>query len=108
MRTADWQDAFLDQPLAKRIAYIESVREKSEHEKSTKSMEIMDVNQEAVASLLKENGHPSMLIHGHTHRPKHHLHTVNTHRCERWVLGDWYDHGSYLRMDNAGFHACKL
>ena len=104
VRTDTWETKFLSQPLADRIAYIESIRAKSEQEKSMKSMEIMDVNASAVNALLKEYHYPPALVHGHTHRPMKHIHQVDNHHCERWVLGDWYDQGSYLKLDSQGFH----
>lgn len=104
VRTDTWKTQFLSQPLTDRIAYIESVRTKSEQEKSMKSMEIMDVNASAVNTLLKEHHYPPALIHGHTHRPMKHIHQIDSHHCERWVLGDWYDQGSYLKLDSQGFH----
>ena len=61
----------------------------------------MDVNDEAVAGLLREYRYPR-LIHGHTHRPNRHEHIVDGHTCERWVLGDWYQHGSALSCDALG------
>jgi len=108
VRTDAWQTTFLDQPLANRIAYIETLREKSEQEKSIKSMTIMDVNTTAVEQLFKAHQYPPTLIHGHTHRPKKHQHVIEGHRCERWVLGDWYDHGSYLQLDANGVHEHTL
>jgi len=108
VRTKAWQTAFLDQPLTDRIAYIESVRAKSEREKSVKSMTIMDVNTTAVEALLKAHQYPPILIHGHTHRPKQHQHIMKGHHCERWVLGDWYDQGSYLQLDASGLQAHSL
>lgn len=107
VRTAAWQTDFLSQSLDERLAYIESVRSKSEQEKSIKSMEIMDVNQHAVEALLSSHAFPT-LIHGHTHRPATHTHTIGKHRCERWVLGDWYEQGSYLQLDASGLHAHQL
>lgn len=108
VRTDDWKKAFLSQPLESRIAYIESVRKTSEQEKSVKSMDIMDVNPLAVTQLLQEYHYPSTLIHGHTHRPMKHLHHINGHDCVRWVLGDWYDQGSYLKVNIQGFYEHKL
>ena len=108
VRTEAWKAQFLSQPLAQRIAYIESVRAKSEQEKSIKSMQIMDVNPTAVAQLLQTYDYPNTLIHGHTHRPHQHEHRLDDHICERWVLGDWYDHGSFLKLDDMGFHEQKL
>ncbi len=108
VRSDAWKTQFLSQPLVSRVAYIESIRAKSEEEKSIKSMEIMDVNADAVNQLLRENNYPPTFIHGHTHRPKKHQHTVNGKTCERWVLGDWYDQGSYLKLDASGIHEHSL
>jgi len=98
-----WQKTFLAQPLASRKAQIAGMRSQSEQEKSAKSEAIMDVNAEAVASLLAEHGYPPMLIHGHTHRMNRHALNISGYQCERIVLGDWYESGSYLecRADNS-------
>lgn len=42
----------------------------------------------------------SRIIHGHTHRPHVHQH----HEGERIVLGDWYEQGSILDVDDSGAH----
>lgn len=108
VRHAQWQTDFLKLPLATRKAQIESIRLRSEHEKSQKSMQIMDVNQAAVNDLLKTYHYPEWLIHGHTHRPMQHLVQLEGHVSTRWVLGDWYEQGSYLRCDQAGCVAMPL
>src|SRR5690606_11210223 len=94
VRNDIWKTRFLNQSLSDRIAYIASLRQKSAQEKSNKSMRIMDVNADAVAKLLASYDYPT-LIHGHTHRPMQHTHQIDNHLCERWVLGDWYEQGSY-------------
>ncbi len=108
VRSAAWQSQFLNQPLASRITYIEQLRAKSEQEKSAKSMQIMDVNSTAVDALLRQYHYPPLFIHGHTHRPNNHVHEVDGNICERWVLGDWYELGSYLKLDAAGCHSQML
>jgi UDP-2,3-diacylglucosamine hydrolase len=108
VRSEAWKSQFLSQPLTARVAYIEQLRAKSEQEKSTKSMQIMDVNAIAVENLLREFDYPPIFIHGHTHRPKKHIHKLDGKTCERWVLGDWYEQGSYLKLDKNGCHAQKL
>jgi UDP-2,3-diacylglucosamine hydrolase len=108
VRSEAWKTQFLSQPLAIRIAYIEQLREKSEQAKSTKNMQIMDVNACAVNDLLREFAYPPIFIHGHTHRPKKHVHEIDGNACERWVLGDWYEQGSYLKLDKNGCHAQML
>ena len=98
---ADFQRQFLAKPLTERKAYIARLRERSIAEKQSKDSAIMDVNEDAVAALLREHGYPR-LIHGHTHRPYRHEHIVDGHACERWVLGDWHQQGSVLHCDNRG------
>jgi UDP-2,3-diacylglucosamine hydrolase len=102
VRSLAWKTAFLSKPLNDRVAYIEQLRAKSEQAKSTKSMQIMDVNTAAVDDLLREYHCPPLFIHGHTHRPKKHLHQIDGKACERCVLGDWYEQGSYLKLDTNG------
>ncbi len=104
VRNETWANNFLSQPLSSRIAYIESIRKQSEREKSIKSMEIMDVNQAAVESLLEEYDYPPFFIHGHTHRPNRHQYHIKGHQCERVVLGDWYEQGSFLMLDQHGIY----
>ncbi|OAM51548.1 UDP-2,3-diacylglucosamine diphosphatase [Methylovorus sp. MM2] len=104
VRAPAWQKAFLDQPLATRKAQIEALRQRSESEKSYKNESIMDVNPDAVHTLLRDFDYPEILIHGHTHRPALHQLTYDGHTSERWVLGDWYEQGSCLRLDKTG---CK-
>ena len=95
------QARFLAQPVAARHAEVAALRSRSESAKKGKSDEIMDVSEQAVIEVLRKAGYPR-LIHGHTHRPARHVHHVDGHACERWVLGDWYVNGSYLRCDAAG------
>ena len=98
---ASFQNNFLAQPLAARKAHIEQLRQRSILAKQHKDSEIMDVNDDAVAALLRAYRYPR-LIHGHTHRPNRHEHVVDGHVCERWVLGDWYQQGSALHCDAQG------
>lgn len=97
------QSQFLAQPLATRREQALRLRAGSEAAKQQKREAIMDVNPDAVAAALRAHDYPR-LIHGHTHRPARHVHIVDGHECERWVLADWYQRGSYLRCDASG---CK-
>jgi len=107
VRSPAWIDAFLATPLPDRKARIEALRRESEAHKQRKPDAIMDVNNGAVATLLRKHGYPR-LIHGHTHRPAQHEHRVDGHRCERWVLADWYASGSYLRCTGSEVAAVAL
>lgn len=104
VRDPAWQAGFLAQPLPARKAFIAGLRQKSEAAKAGKSMEIMDVNAEAVAALLRDNAYPT-LVHGHTHRPACHRLDVDGHDCARWVLPDWRGEACWLRYDGHGFRA---
>ncbi|MBA3696004.1 MAG: UDP-2,3-diacylglucosamine diphosphatase [Methylotenera sp.] len=102
VRQSKWQSDFLSQPLRDRKTQIEAIRMRSEQEKSGKSTEIMDVNPQAVEALLLEYGLPAIFIHGHTHRPHQHQLKIKNLEITRWVLGDWYEQGSYLICNHAG------
>jgi len=107
VRNPAWQKGFLALPLEARKRQIQAVRQTSESEKTRKAPEIMDVNQGAVETALRNHGYPR-LIHGHTHRPARHVHRVDGRTCERWVLADWYRSGSYLRCDAGGCEPVQL
>jgi UDP-2,3-diacylglucosamine hydrolase len=102
VRQPAWQQAFLSQSLAERKAFIQQARAQSEVDKSNKMAAIMDINEEALASVLRAFHYPPIFIHGHTHRPNRHVHVVDGHISERYVLGDWYEQGSYLKLDAQG------
>lgn len=102
VRDPAWQAGFLAQPLAARKAFIASLRQKSEAAKAEKAMEIMDVNADAVAALLREHGYPS-LVHGHTHRPDCHRFQLDGHDCVRHVLADWHGEARWLAFDGTRF-----
>lgn len=107
MREPAWQAQFLARPLAERMRQAEELRRLSEEAKAGKAADIMDANEQAIADLLRRHGYPR-LVHGHTHRPGHHVHLVDGHACERWVLADWYTRGSCLVCDEAGCRALTL
>ncbi len=101
VRAPEWQQQFLAQPLAARKQIIAGLRTENAAEKQLKSESIMDVTVATVETQLRNHGYPR-LIHGHTHRPALHQHLVDGHRCERWVLADWYTRGSYLLCEAQG------
>jgi UDP-2,3-diacylglucosamine hydrolase len=107
VRTDAWRRAFLARPLAERKAQIEALRDESEVRKRVKSAEIMDANPDAIVRTLRAFG-CTRIIHGHTHRPGHHIHDVDGTRCERWVLPAWYESGGYLACDDRGCRAVTL
>ena len=101
VRSASWQRAFLADPLPARRRRMLGLREQSELDKRDKPPVLMDVNEDAVHAALREHGYPR-LIHGHTHRPAHHVQCTDGHHCERWVLPDWYVRGGCLEVTAQG------
>ena len=83
------------------MALAQDYRNQSREQSSQKSMDIMDVNPQAVENTLREHG-VSHLIHGHTHRPAVHNIQVDGKPARRTVLGDWHHQGSVLMCDDAG------
>lgn len=106
-RDPRFQREILSLPLERRRAEVLAMRAASERHKQQTAGEIMDVSPEAVEEALRSHGYP-LLIHGHTHRPAHHVHVVDGRECERWVLSDWYGRAGYLRCDASGCAAVTL
>jgi len=104
VRNPSWQAEFLALPKEERIAMTTKYREVSKEEMSKKNMDIMDVNQTTVESVMQEHN-IQQLIHGHTHRPAVHDFSLNNKKMKRIVLGDWFEQGSVLECDVAG---CQL
>jgi UDP-2,3-diacylglucosamine hydrolase len=101
VRNAEWQRDFLGRPLAERRVLAGQARAESRRRGAAKQPEIMDVNTVAAEAAFRAQG-VRRLIHGHTHRPAIHRLQVDGRTCERIVLGDWYEQGSLLRVDDSG------
>ena len=85
---------FLHLPLKVRLQIAEKIRAKSRQDKQLKSTEIMDVNAVFVQQMFAQF-HVTQMIHGHTHRQKHHEIPPHFHRI---VLGDWGETSSLLEV----------
>lgn len=93
----DYQTAFLARPLAERRTIVAGLRQQSREATQGKTATIMDVNQQAVETVMRRHA-VRRLIHGHTHRPAIHDLLLDGHAAQRIVLGDWYTQGSVLRV----------
>lgn len=91
------QKVFLALPLFIRQKIAARMRADSKAANSHKSMEIMDVNPQAVVDVM-EKYHVQWLIHGHTHRPDVHTLTANGEPAYRVVLGAWHTEGSMVKV----------
>lgn len=101
VRSPQWQAQALALPLDQRRMMAAQLREKSLSMNAIKPQDIMDVTPAEVERVMAE-ADVSLLIHGHTHRPAHHTLTLDGHPAERWVLGDWHEHGWYISADSTG------
>ena len=86
-------------PRSARLAIARKLRRESDQHKSKTAMAIMDVNADAVTRAMARHN-ASLLIHGHTHRPAHHILTKGR---ERWVMSDWQQDYGYLEYHHATF-----
>ncbi len=107
VRNPAWQKEFLGKSVAERDRIVHDFREISKNSTAAKKPEIMDVNQKAVESVMREH-RVQRLIHGHTHRPKEHVFNLDGRPARRMVLGDWYEQGSVLQVDAQGWQLESL
>lgn len=88
VRSPDWQQAFLAQPLAQRESTARELRRQSEARKQASSGDPSlwaDVDTSAACQWLRSAG-AATLVHGHTHRPDEHDLGDGLRRV---VLSDW-------------------
>jgi UDP-2,3-diacylglucosamine hydrolase len=99
VRDPEFQSGFLKMPLQARLEMAQNARDASKRHTGTSSIDIMDVNPQAVCDVFQQHQVKHM-IHGHTHRPANHHHDLpDGSSGNRIVLSDWYSNGSYLRVD---------
>lgn len=83
-------------PLSSRKKIAGNLRNKSQQDKQIASMEIMDVNLQAIDTAFQQFD-VATIIHGHTHRPAHHIDERNRNR---YVLGDWGKAFWYIEIND--------
>ncbi|MEO1582592.1 MAG: UDP-2,3-diacylglucosamine diphosphatase [Pseudomonadota bacterium] len=108
VRETAWQQQVLSLPIEARRQMAGQARSESASANAAKSIDIMDVNAQAIEAALVEHD-VTCILHGHTHRPAiHDLTLPNGQPAQRLVLGDWYTQGSVGRWDKAGFRLESL
>jgi UDP-2,3-diacylglucosamine hydrolase len=100
-RDPDWQRNMRAKPLKERLRIATEARRQSLEQTINMSLEIMDVNQQAVENIIRKSN-VDILLHGHTHRPAVHTIDLGNRKAQRIVLGDWHTHGSVVRWDSRG------
>ena len=101
VRDPEWQQKMRAKPLKERLRIAQEARRQSLEQTINMSLEIMDVNQQAVEKVIRDYN-VDILLHGHTHRPDVHTVDLGNRRAKRIVLGDWYTQGSLVRWDSRG------
>ena len=96
-----YQKMLLNKPLWQRKLYAKYLQYKSYWHKRHASIDIMDVNQEAVNQAFEKYA-VNTLIHGHTHRPGIQINYRNKKPHQRIVLSDWHHHGNALVCSPTG------
>ena len=96
-----WRSQFLSLDIPQRIEQAMQARTHSHKHKSQISMEIMDVAEQSVLDTFSKY-HVHQMIHGHTHRQKHHKYSLDGKPASRYVLGDWGKSSSILTADADG------
>ena len=107
-----WQAAFVARPVAERQAFAARARAASSERQAGllahgELEAITDASPGTIAETMARFGVRRM-IHGHTHRPAIHSLCVDGVQAQRIVLGDWYQHGSVLRVGPDGYALTTL
>ena len=101
--TLEWQQNVLSKPLLLRLLAARWYRLRSYFHKRKKSNDIMDVNQDAVISVMQKYS-TLRLIHGHTHRPDLHQFDIDGQAAQRFVLAQWSKNaGEVLCWNQEGY-----
>jgi UDP-2,3-diacylglucosamine hydrolase len=98
VRSPQWQQNFLGQPLVQRQALARTMREQSKAHQSSdlaNGMMLADLDTPASCECLR-TAQASTLIHGHTHRPAQHELAPGLRRI---VLSDWDGQASPVRAE---------
>ncbi|WP_347988700.1 UDP-2,3-diacylglucosamine diphosphatase [Methylomonas sp. AM2-LC] len=103
----EWQQQILSKPLWVRLLAARWYRLRSYFHKRNKSQQIMDVNQDTVATIMQQY-QCRILIHGHTHRPARHEFLLDNQNATRFVLADWKKSGAEVLCWNGGWLVEKI
>ena len=107
MRTPEAARRLLALPYFARRAIAWYLRRSSREANALKPESIMDVSEDGVIAAFRRH-RVARMIHGHTHRPARHTHTVDGVARERIVLADWDDHGHYVEADAEGLRTREI
>ncbi|MGF1525402.1 MAG: UDP-2,3-diacylglucosamine diphosphatase [Candidatus Competibacterales bacterium] len=101
MRDPEFQEHFLAKSLPERRALAAHLRAESERAMVAKDPALTDAVPEAVVAAAVRHG-VAQVIHGHTHRPGHHIHAGPQGSIQRWVVDDWHGGANAMVADDNG------
>lgn len=93
---------FLHLCRKRRLLIGNKMRTSSKQHSEQKNQQIMDVNQNTLCELFKQHPQVTHMIHGHTHRPDHHIIEAEHKTLHRLVLGDWRPQAKIIKVDKNG------
>ncbi len=96
VRSSQWQQQFLAQPLVQRHQLAQQAREHSQTYTQQTLPTMLDATPVAITSALQQHG-VSRLIHGHTHHPGDYPLTLNDGSpAYRRVVGQWQEDSAII------------
>lgn len=121
-KTYLWYRAIAHNPITKAFFYklpkllrtkitqgLQSIskNKKNSFKNNKERLYIVDAQPEAIEKMLRKY-HVDIMIHGHTHRPCEHKHSIKNQdnqmiKATRWVLGSWDTHWWVLAYNNGQF-----
>lgn len=104
---SDWLEEFKSKSLQERKVIAQMYREKSGEAKSLLAEDIMDVTDSAVDQWF-DYYNVKLMIHGHTHRPDTHMHSVNGRDCKRIVLAEWHEDSAAVLAINENMDILQI
>jgi UDP-2,3-diacylglucosamine hydrolase len=108
VRDPSFQQRLLQLPLEARQQLASSARAGSRAHTATTAADIMDVNEMAVTAAFTATG-THVMVHGHTHRPGEHRHTLaDGQEAIRYVLDAWHTEGGVLELTHDGWHRHRV
>jgi len=108
LRSEAFAQDFLSKTIEDRRSIAASYRQRSGEATSLKAEGIMDVNNETVTKIMRQNN-VLRLIHGHTHRPDFHDFKLDGKTAQRIVLSEWHEsRGTALQTTGNEIISCSI
>lgn len=108
VRNTGWQADFLAKSVSERESTARMIRSTSKaHGHRAHQEKIADISSSTLDTTVTEM-QTTRIVHGHTHRPALHQHTINGQSIERMVLGDWHNDHAVVAVADDSDNQCRL